>query len=155
MWRRASVSKLPQPLRSCRRAFALRILSKNILGTFYLPQLVFCISETFLTLSKCSVHAAVGEACKTMGMLGIANSSTGQKDWHNILGGVEFASDFTKIIETVGGFEELIRFLQATRELKAKALALGEAGWRAESVAREERVVEGGGGVVERMTEVE
>ena len=27
-----------------------RILSKNILGTFYLPQLVFCISETFLTL---------------------------------------------------------------------------------------------------------
>lgn len=56
---------------------------------------------------------------------------------------------------TNGGFEELIRFLQATRELKAKALALGEAGWRAESVAREERVVEGGGGVVERMTEVE
>lgn len=27
-----------------------RILSKNILGTFYLPQLVFCISETFLSL---------------------------------------------------------------------------------------------------------
>lgn len=115
---------------SAKKAFSLvlngQILSKNILGTFYLPQLVFCISETFLTLSKCSVHAAVGEACKTMGMLGIANSSTGQKDWHNILGGVEFASDFTKIIDTVGGFEELIRFLQQTRELKAKALALGE-----------------------------
>ena len=29
-----------------------------------------------------------GEAPR-MGMLGIANSSTGQKDWHNILGGVE------------------------------------------------------------------
>lgn len=115
---------------SAKKAFSLvvngQILSKNILGTFYLPQLVFCISETFLTLSKCSVHAAVGEACKTMGMLGIADSSTGQKDWHNILGGVEFASDFTKIIETVGGFEALIRFLQDTRELKAKALALGE-----------------------------
>ena len=25
-----------------------------------------------------------------MGMLGIADSSTGQKDWHNILGGVEY-----------------------------------------------------------------
>ena len=61
-----------------------------------------------------------------MGMLGIANSATGQRDWHNILGGVEFASDFTKIIETVGGFEELIRFLEQSRELKAKALALGE-----------------------------
>lgn len=115
---------------SAKKAFSLvvngQILSKNILGTFYLPQLVFCISETFLTLSKCSVHAAVGEACKTMGMLGIANSKTGQEDWHNILGGVEFASDFTKIIETVGGFERLIQFLQSTRELKAKALALGE-----------------------------
>ena len=115
---------------SAKKAFSLvvngQILSKNILGTFYLPQLVFCISETFLTLSKSSVHAAVGEACKTMGMLGIANSKTGQEDWHNILGGVEFASDFTKIIETVGGFEKLIRFLQGTRELKAKALALGE-----------------------------
>ncbi|CAE7037459.1 rbmA [Symbiodinium natans] len=115
---------------SAKKAFSLvvngQILSKNILGTFYLPQLVFCISETFLTLSKCSVHAAVGEACKTMGMLGIANSKTGQEDWHNILGGVEFASDFTKIIETVGGFEKLIQFLENTRELKAKALALGE-----------------------------
>lgn len=115
---------------SAKKAFSLvlngQILSKNILGTFYLPQLVFCISETFLTLSKCSVHAAVGEACKTMGMLGMANSATGQTDWHNILGAVEFASDFTKIIDTVGGFEELIRFLQQTRELKANALALGE-----------------------------
>ncbi|CAJ1366847.1 unnamed protein product [Effrenium voratum] len=115
---------------SAKKAFSLvvngQILSKNILGTFYLPQLVFCISETFLTLSKCSVHAAVGEACKTMGMLGIANSKAGQRDWHNILGAVEFASDFTKVIETVGGFEELIRFLQSTRELKAEALAFGE-----------------------------
>eukprot|EP00913_Durusdinium_trenchii_P000346 g317.t1 len=96
---------------SAKKAFSLvvngQILSKNILGTFYLPQLHHRNSLR-------------------MGMLGIANSSTGQKDWHNILGGVEFASDFTKIIETVGGFEELIRFLQATRELKAKALALGE-----------------------------
>lgn len=41
---------------------------------------------------------------------------------------LRFASDFTKIIETVGGFEALIRFLQDTRELKAKALALGEDG---------------------------
>ena len=30
---------------------------------------------------------------------------------------------------SVSGFEELIRFLQQTRELKAKALALGEARW--------------------------
>ena len=59
---------------SAKKAFSLvvngQILSKNILGTFYLPQLVFCISETFLTLSKCSVHAAVGEACKTTLCLG-------------------------------------------------------------------------------------
>ena len=34
----------------CLASIGPRILSKNILGTFYLPQLVFCISETFLTL---------------------------------------------------------------------------------------------------------
>merc|ERR1719450_1204967 len=70
---------------SAKKAFSLvvdgQILSKNILGTFYLPQLVFCISETFLTLSSCNVHAAVGEACKTMSMLGNTTSATGKQNF--------------------------------------------------------------------------
>ncbi len=32
-------------------------------------------------------------------MLGIADSSTGQKDWHNILGGVEYLNLIQKILE--------------------------------------------------------
>eukprot|EP00418_Pyrodinium_bahamense_P098783 CAMPEP_0179034792 /NCGR_PEP_ID=MMETSP0796-20121207/12787_1 /TAXON_ID=73915 /ORGANISM="Pyrodinium bahamense, Strain pbaha01" /LENGTH=582 /DNA_ID=CAMNT_0020731063 /DNA_START=84 /DNA_END=1828 /DNA_ORIENTATION=- len=116
---------------SAKKAFSLvkdgQILSKNILGTFYLPQLVFCISETFLTLSSCSVHAAVGEATKTMSMLGNTTSETGQRNFHNILGGSEFASDFTRIIGTVKGFEQLITFLGHTRQLKDKVLTAGRA----------------------------
>mmetsp|Transcript_26011 Transcript_26011/g.47531 ORF Transcript_26011/g.47531 Transcript_26011/m.47531 type:complete len:801 (+) Transcript_26011:67-2469(+) len=116
---------------SAKKAFSLvvngQILSKNILGTFYLPKLVFCISETFLTLSSSSIHAAVGEATKTMSMLGKASSRAGQKDFYNILGGVEFARDFTRIIQRVDGFEHLIEFLAETRRLKDVAIAAGEA----------------------------
>jgi len=116
---------------SAKKAFSLvvegQILSKNILGTFYLPQLVYCISETFLTLSSSSIHAAVGEATKTMSMLGNASSKAGQKDFHNILGAAEFARDFTRIIKKVAGFERLIEFFAETRDLKQEALAAGRA----------------------------
>merc|ERR1719343_618207 len=114
---------------SAKKAFSLvrdgQILSKNILGTFYLPQLVFCISETFLTLCPNSVHAAVGEATKTMSMLGNTASAAGQQNFYNILGGVEFASDFTRIMGGVEGFEHLIRFIRDSRSLKDEALRLG------------------------------
>ncbi|CAK0904150.1 unnamed protein product [Prorocentrum cordatum] len=113
---------------SAKKAFSLvrdgEILSKNILGTFYLPQLVFCISETFLTLS--CVHAAVGEATKTMSMLGNTTSTTGQQSFSNILGGVEFASDFTRIMGGVEGFEHLITFIRDSRKLKDEVLRLGQ-----------------------------
>jgi 3-dehydroquinate synthetase len=116
---------------SAKKAFSLvvdgKILSKNILGAFYLPQLVFCISETFLTLGSSSIHAAVGEATKTMSMLGNVKSQAGELDFHNILGGSEFASDFTKIIKRVEGFENLILFIQDTKALKEEAIALGNA----------------------------
>eukprot|EP00746_Dinoflagellata_sp_MGD_P156731 gnl/MRDRNA2_/MRDRNA2_85951_c0_seq2.p1 gnl/MRDRNA2_/MRDRNA2_85951_c0~~gnl/MRDRNA2_/MRDRNA2_85951_c0_seq2.p1 ORF type:complete len:929 (+),score=198.54 gnl/MRDRNA2_/MRDRNA2_85951_c0_seq2:92-2878(+) len=115
---------------SAKQAFSLvvdgKILSKNILGAFYLPQLVFCISEVFLTLDKSSIHAAVGEATKTMGMLGAANSKVGQQDFHNILGASEFASDFTRIVGTVGGFMQLIEFLKNTITLKQQIVAVGD-----------------------------
>jgi len=55
---------------SAKKAFSLvvdgKILSKNILGAFYLPRLVFCINDCLLTCSSSSVHATVGEATKTM-----------------------------------------------------------------------------------------
>mmetsp|Transcript_70287 Transcript_70287/g.186515 ORF Transcript_70287/g.186515 Transcript_70287/m.186515 type:complete len:919 (-) Transcript_70287:87-2843(-) len=115
---------------SAKKAFSLvrdgEILSKNILGTFYLPQLVFCISETFLTLCPNSVHAAVGEATKTMSMLGNTTSTTGQQSFSNILGGVEFASDFTRIMGGVEGFEHLITFIRDSRKLKDEVLRLGQ-----------------------------
>merc|ERR1719424_2484230 len=102
---------------SAKKAFSLvrdgEILSKNILGTFYLPQLVFCIIETFLTLCPSSVHAAVGEATKTMSMLGNTTSTTGQQSFSNIMGGVV-------------GFENLIRFICDSRELKDEVLRLGQ-----------------------------
>ncbi|CAK0847003.1 unnamed protein product, partial [Prorocentrum cordatum] len=114
---------------SAKKAFSLvrdgQILSKNILGTFYLPQLVFCISETFLTLCSNSVHAAVGEATKTMSMLGNTTSTSGQNNFSNILGGVEFASDFTRIMGGVEGFEHLITFIRDSRKIKGEVLSLG------------------------------
>ncbi|CAE8584323.1 unnamed protein product [Polarella glacialis] len=114
---------------SAKKAFSLvvggKILSKNILGTFYLPKLVFCISEVFLTLDPCSIHAAAGEASKTMSMLGKASSCQGRLDFHNILGAGEFASDFTKVAAAAVGFERLIVFLQNTSGLKSKAIATG------------------------------
>ena len=83
-----------------KKAFSLvvddKILSKNILGRFYLPQLAFCVNEWLLTISSANAHATVGEATKTMNMLGISNSMVGANDFHNITGAVEFASDFTK-----------------------------------------------------------
>jgi len=114
---------------SAKKAFSLvvdgKILSKNILGTFYLPQLVFCISEVFLTLDPCSVHAAAGEAAKTMSMLGKASSNQGRNDFHNILGAKEFASDFTRIAAAAPGFERLVAFLRSTSGLKEKAAKAG------------------------------
>jgi hypothetical protein len=63
-----------------------------------------------------------------MNMLGMANSLVGAKDFHNILGAVEFASDFTKILEEVDGFDSLISFINdpATLKKKAKIIAIGK-----------------------------
>jgi 3-dehydroquinate synthetase len=109
---------------SAKKAFSLvvddNILSKNIMGAFYLPQLAFCVNEWLLTISSASVHSCVGEATKTMNMLGIANSQVGANDFHNILGGVEFASDFTKILFEVGGFDNLIEFIEDPMVAKQK-----------------------------------
>lgn len=117
---------------SAKKAFSLvvddTILSKNILGAFYLPQLAFCVNECFLTISTANVYATVGESCKTMNMLGIANSVVGMNDFHNILGAQEFASDFTKILLEVDGFESLLEFINSPSTLRKKRaiLALGK-----------------------------
>lgn len=117
---------------SAKKAFSLvvdgRILSKNILGAFYLPQLAFCVNEWILTINSASAHATVGEATKTMNMLGVANSAIGAADFHNVRGGVEFASDFTKIMTEVGGFDELVKFIQdpATLKRKMSIIAVGK-----------------------------
>ncbi|GMI48301.1 hypothetical protein TrCOL_g10485 [Triparma columacea] len=116
---------------SAKKAFSLvkecKILSKNILGAFYIPKLVFCISETFLTLSSANAHATVGEACKTMNMLGVANSGVGASDYSNILGAKEFASDFTKIVKNVGGFDTLLSFINDSKvqSMKAEIINIG------------------------------
>eukprot|EP00560_Eucampia_antarctica_P008834 CAMPEP_0197828440 /NCGR_PEP_ID=MMETSP1437-20131217/4998_1 /TAXON_ID=49252 ORGANISM="Eucampia antarctica, Strain CCMP1452" /NCGR_SAMPLE_ID=MMETSP1437 /ASSEMBLY_ACC=CAM_ASM_001096 /LENGTH=807 /DNA_ID=CAMNT_0043429643 /DNA_START=467 /DNA_END=2890 /DNA_ORIENTATION=- len=117
---------------SAKKAFSLvikdKILSKNILGAFYLPQLAFCINEWLLTISSANAHATVGEATKTMNMLGIANSAVGAADFHNILGATEFASDFTKILSEVEGFDKLIEFIESPSTLKKKRniIAIGK-----------------------------
>ena len=109
---------------SAKKAFSLvvndAILSKNILGAFYLPQLAFCVNEWLLTISSANAHATVGEATKTMNMLGMANSVIGATDFHNILGAAEFASDFTKILEEVEGFDNLVAFIESPATLKKK-----------------------------------
>jgi len=116
---------------SAKKAFSLvkdcKILSKNILGAFYIPKLVFCIAETFLTLSSANAHATVGEACKTMNMLGVANSAVGESDYHNILGAKEFASDFTRIVKHVGGFDQLLSFINDPKVvyMKEEIITLG------------------------------
>jgi len=73
-----------------------------------------------LTMSPSSIHATVGEACKSMNMLGIATSDAGARDYHNILGGHEFASDFTKIVDEVNGFEDLYKFITSPSLIAAK-----------------------------------
>ncbi len=109
---------------SAKKAFSLvvddRILSKNILGCFYLPQLAFCVNEWLLTISSANAHATVGEATKTMNMLGMANSVVGATDFHNILGAAEFASDFTKILSEVEGFDNLISFIEDKKMMRKK-----------------------------------
>jgi 3-dehydroquinate synthetase len=109
---------------SAKKAFSLvvedRILSKNILGCFYLPQLAFCVNEWLLTISSANAHATVGEATKTMNMLGMSNSIVGASDFHNILGASEFASDFTKILSEVEGFDNLIGFIENKSILNQK-----------------------------------
>lgn len=106
-----------------------KILSKNIMGCFYLPQLVYCVNEMFITCSSANIHATVGEAAKTMNMLGVANSAVGASDYSDILGATEFASDFTKIIKEVDGFEKLITFIndRTTQSLKHEVLQYGQA----------------------------
>jgi len=117
---------------SAKKAFSLvvndRILSKNILGAFYLPKLAFCLNETLLTISSANAFATVGESCKTMNMLGMANSAVGAMDFNNIMGASEFASDFTKILSEVGGFDALIKFIEspATQRRKKNIIALGK-----------------------------
>jgi len=116
---------------SAKKAFSLvkegRILSKNLLGTFFLPKLVFCINETLLTSSSASIHSTVGECTKTMNMIAMADSRAGQADYADILGAHEFASDTTRILECVDGFEHLIAFVQdaQTRQAKQAVLDLG------------------------------
>ena len=116
---------------SAKKAFSLvvenKILAKNIMGAFYIPKLVFCVSEAFLTLSSASVHATIGESCKTMNMLGCTDTAVGAEDYHDIAGGAEFASDYTKIVRHVEGFDALVRFIEdaETKRRKAAIVALG------------------------------
>jgi len=101
-----------------------QILSKNILGTFYLPQLVFCISEVFLTLSSSSMHAAVGDAAETMSMLGKADSVDWQHDFHNIFGVSEFASDVAQLATIWSGQWRSWRHSRSgTRHSKSEGMA--------------------------------
>lgn len=117
---------------SAKKAFSLvvddAIMSKNILGAFYLPQLAFCVNECLLTISSANAYATVGESCKTMNMLGISNSAVGAKYFSNILGAEEFASDFTKILSEVGGFDSLIEFIEKPSTLRRKRaiIAIGK-----------------------------
>lgn len=116
---------------SAKKAMSLvinnRIVSKNILGAFYLPKLAFCVNEWLLTISSASAHATVGEASKTMNMLGIANSSVGASDFHNVLGAYEFASDYSKIVLEIEGFENFIKFIEldSTAKMKARIVSIG------------------------------
>lgn len=119
---------------SAKKAFSLvdeendTILSKNILGAFYLPQLAYCINETLLTISVANAYATVGESCKTMNMLGMADSVVGMRDFSNILGATEFASDFTTILSEVSGFEYLIQFILDSDnvQLKERIISIGK-----------------------------
>jgi len=117
---------------SAKKAFSLvkenKILSKNILGCFYIPKLVFNISETFLTLSTANAHATIGESCKTMNMLGRCDSQIGAQDYFNIEGAAEFSSDYTKIVLEVGGFDTFVEFIESeeTRRLKKEIIQTGE-----------------------------
>merc|ERR1712164_75370 len=73
-----------------------------------------------MTMNASNIHATVGEACKSMNMLGMATSSVGVSDYSNILGAHEFASDFTKIVDEVSGFEELEKFVTDPDFIAAK-----------------------------------
>mmetsp|Transcript_5361 Transcript_5361/g.17244 ORF Transcript_5361/g.17244 Transcript_5361/m.17244 type:complete len:705 (+) Transcript_5361:32-2146(+) len=127
---------------SAKKAFSLvidgKIRAKNLLGTFYLPRLVWCINETFLTSSTASVHSTVGECTKTMNMLADPSSAAGRADYANILGANEFASDTTRILACIDGFEALVHFIEdaSTREAKAAVLRLGEAVAEARAAAQ-------------------
>lgn len=68
-----------------------------------------------LTINTANAHATVGEATKTMNMLGNSLTSVGRDDYSNILGAVEFASDFTKILKEVSGFEKLVTYIQSSK----------------------------------------
>ena len=113
---------------SAKKAFSLvrdgKILSKNLLGTFFLPRLVFCINEVMLTSNSASIHSTVGECTKTMNMVAMADSAAGQLDYHNILGAHEFASDTTKILSCIDGFEQLISFIHDSGVRAAKHAVL-------------------------------
>lgn len=113
---------------SAKKAFSLvlngKILSKNLLGTFYLPRLVFCINETLLTCSSASIHSTVGECTKTINMLAMPDSAAGQMDYADILGAHEFASDTTRILSCIDGFERLVAFIEDDKAREAKRAVL-------------------------------
>jgi 3-dehydroquinate synthetase len=113
---------------SAKKAFSLviddQILSKNILGAFYLPKLVYCVNEMLLTSSFANIHATIGESTKTMNMLGKVSSTTGARDYHNILGASEFASNTISIVRAAGGFDKLVKFVRSPAFVQAKAEAL-------------------------------
>lgn len=92
-----------------------------------MPRLVFCINETFLTSNTAAIHSTVGECTKTMAMLADTASAAGRAHYQNILGAHEFASDTTRVLACVDGFEQLIAFIQhpRTREAKAALLRVG------------------------------
>lgn len=114
------------------------ILSKNIMGTFYIPKLVYSITEMLLTITTSHIEAAVGEACKTMNMLGNCRSSIGILEYHNIIGAHEFASDFTKIVKELPGYEEFMSFVRDDKvtSMKMPIVELGN-----EILSRKSRLI--------------
>jgi len=63
-----------------------------------------------------------------MNMLGMADSVVGMRDFSNILGATEFASDFTTILSEVSGFEYLIQFILDSDnvQLKERIISIGK-----------------------------
>ena len=115
---------------SAKKAFSLIVDDKILSRTCSAPSTcrASCSASTsVLHVQHCIDPLRVGESTKTMNMIGVAPSRAGQRDYHNILGANEFASDTTAIISTVCGFERLVEFIldQATRGAKQVAFEAG------------------------------